>query len=29
MFVTCEDDDKVSDIQKHKGKHVRLIFLNF
>ncbi|XP_021805227.1 phosphoglucan, water dikinase, chloroplastic [Prunus avium] len=24
VFVTCEDDDKVSDIQKHKGKYVRL-----
>ncbi|XP_050141844.1 phosphoglucan, water dikinase, chloroplastic [Malus sylvestris] len=24
VFVTCEDDDKVADIQKHKGKCVRL-----
>lgn len=28
MFVTCEDDDKVADIQKHKGKYVRLFFLD-
>ncbi|KAL6188905.1 hypothetical protein ACLB2K_040296 [Fragaria x ananassa] len=24
VFVTCEDDDKIADIQKHKGKYVRL-----
>lgn len=29
MLVTCEDDDKVADIQKHKGKCVRLFFRTF
>jgi phosphoglucan,water dikinase len=28
VFVTCEDDDKVADIQRLTGKYVRLFFCN-
>ena len=28
VFVTCEDDDKVADMQKLTGKNVRLVCLS-